>query len=168
MGSFELRAQDSTSFDLWEQKILQNESFDKMRTALQNGQFEVINDKTQIPNSLIELLSGHDLSEGILEIRNLIRFSDLHEKYRATDVIHDKELPSRQIMLLAKKSNQFVLTYKHGGIGHHNHILWCELENNMVKDLWIGVTFKDLFTMNDVIQITDIDPKKLNTNIVCK
>ena len=167
-GVAELLAQDSTSFEFWERKILQTENFENMRTGIQRDQFEVLNDKTQIPESLIELLSEHDPSEQILGIRNLINFSNPDEKYRSTDVVYDAKLPSRQIMLLAKNSNQILLTYKHGGMGHHHHILWCELTNNQVTGLWIGYTFEDMYTVNDVIRITDTDPKKLNTNLVCK
>lgn len=168
LGTAEIFAQDSTSFEFWERKILLTETFEDMRTGIQSGQFEVLNDKTQIPESLIELLTEHDPSEQILGIRNLIKFSNPDEKYRATDVVYDAELPSRQIMLLAKDSSQLLLTYKHGGMGHHHHILWCELTNNQVTNLWIGVTFKDMYSVNDVIRTTEIDPKKLNTNMVCK
>lgn len=168
LGTAKLYAQDSTTFEFWERKILLTENFENMRTGIQSGQFEVLNDKTQIPENLIELLTRHDPRNPVPGARNLIKFSNPDEKYRATDVVSDRKLPNRQIMLLARDSSQLLLTYKHGGWGHHHHILWCELSDNQIRNLWIGVTFEDLYSVNDVIRVTDTDPQQLNTNIVCK
>lgn len=154
-----LKAQDTTSFHYWENKILSTENFNSIRKSLSNDEFEILNDKKLIPKSLMKLLG---------ENKKRVKFSNPDEDYRSTDIVFNKNQPSRQIMMLAKSGSHLLLTYKHGGFGLHHHILWCELEKDKVKDLWIGVTFKDLFTVEDVIMATDIDIKRLNTNKVCK
>ena len=148
-------AQKEQSFEYWEEKIHANESFDKMKATFTSENYELLNDKKYIPNSLIKVLS-----DGIRKVK----FVNAGENYRATDVVRWRGQPTRQIMLLAKSESYLILTYKHGGRGHHHHIIWCELTDNKITDLWIGsVLLRDLYTLNDIISVTDIDPSELNT-----
>lgn len=146
------------SFDKWEKKILSNISFEKTRYSIEHDSLTAFYKKKEIPKSLIDTLRQWSRE---------FNFANPNEKYRSTDVVISRKIPSRQIIMILKNENNIFITYKHGGLGFHHHILWAETENNIVKDIWIGVTFNDLDTIDKIRNVLSEDPEDLNTNMVC-
>lgn len=146
------------TFDNWEKKILSNISFEKIRNSIEHDSLDVFYNKKDIPKSLIDTLKRWNKE---------FSFANPKEKYRSTDVVTNPKLPCRQIIMILKTKNNIFITYKHGGLGFHHHILWAEIQGAKVKDVWIGVTFDDLNTVDNVKKVLSENPEDLNTNMVC-
>jgi len=137
---------------------LSNLSFNEIRNIIQNESFTKYYNKKDIPHQIIDTLKSWNKD---------FSFANPDETFRSTDVIRDPKMPCRQIMIILKSSHNIFITYKHGGIGFHHHILWAKFDGENLVDLWIGVTFKEINDLEKVKLLLSGDPENLNTNIIC-
>lgn len=154
------------SYRLWEKKILSNVSFDQVISSLKEESFSTSKNKNDIPVSIIHLLESWN-EERKCPFGNEVKFANPTEQFESTDCIIDSKIPQRQLIVVLKNDKHIVLTYRHGGIGLHNHIVWVELRKNIVTDIWIGVTSKSLDSQTKVLEELSDRTKDLNTNIIC-
>jgi len=73
------------------------------------------------------------------------------KKYDATDVYTGPNVPSRQLIFMATGKNFFMMTYNHGGIGWHQHIVLVQFENNRIIHLWTSQAIGDLNSATEVL-----------------
>lgn len=158
-------SQDIT-FKRWEKKILSNDSFIRILSSLKEESFEVSYDKKDVPKSLRNILERWN-DERKCPFGNEVKFANPNEDFESTDCALDPQLPTRQIILILKNNKHVVITYKHGGIGLHNHILWAEFQNGFVKDIWVGVASKCLDSKAKIQETLNDKTENLNTNLVC-
>jgi len=144
------------SRETWENKILSNISLEKVYRTIENEDFEVFYNRKDIPKPLMDTLKRWD---------NKLKFANPSQKYEATDFITSNR-PSRQIIIVLKNESHTIFTYNHGGIGRHEHILWSEIKDDEVIDLWIGVGY-GLYDKNRILDFLAQALEKLNTNMVC-
>jgi hypothetical protein len=71
------------------------------------------------------------------------------EPFQETDAVLDK-LPWRQLRYLGKSGTVWIMTYKHGGIGLHYHLIICKIIDNNIKFFKTGVTTGDLETISQI------------------
>lgn len=67
-----------------------------------------------------------------------IDLANADEPYQATDVVLSKNIPKRQIISIFKNSSHFLMTYNHGGRGHHTHIMYFRYGEDQIFDFWVG------------------------------
>src|SRR5688572_21947428 len=113
------------SFNEWD--IIENKSVDNIVRVIESDTFHVYKTKNEIPRLLIRTLNSWDKEFSIVSSG---------DPYQATDMVTGK--PSRQLIAIFKNERHFIMTYNHGGRGRHTHIMYFQLENNDVKDFWVG------------------------------
>lgn len=156
-GALFCNAQTNT-YDKWEKRILSNTSFAKVRSSIEKDTFKVFYNRKEIPTSLIDTL---------IQWNKEFSLANPKEKFSSTDFITDSQLPRRQIIMIIKSKNNVFITYKHGGRGFHHHILWADIEGDKVNDIWIGVSYEKMDTINNIKKVLSEKPEDLNTNMVC-
>lgn len=60
------------------------------------------------------------------------KIADFNREFEMTDVIMNDTLPTRQLRLLAKKNNDWRLSYIQGGYGKHYVYAECKIENDLI------------------------------------
>lgn len=73
------------------------------------------------------------------------------EKYLSTDIHIGHNLPTRQLIFMAKGKNFFMMTYNHGGIGWHQHILFVQFTGDSILHFWTSQAVGNLNSAADVL-----------------
>lgn len=60
------------------------------------------------------------------------KIADFNREFEMTDVIMSDTLPTRQLRLLARKNNDWRLSYIQGGFGKHYVYAECKIENDSI------------------------------------
>lgn len=154
---FDVFPQD-TIFDHWKNKILPHLNLPVVKYSLQVESFEVYHDKNVIPKSLMDTL---------IKLDSTFSFANPNEEYEATDEIFYKNRPRRQIISVLKSKNYVFITYRHGGFGLHEHVLWAKVENDLIRDIWIGDAFSDVKSENQIRKLLEFVPQEFNVNNSC-
>jgi hypothetical protein len=152
--------QNECNYQIDTAKILANENLDSFLIKIKQEDFEVSHDKKDIPDIIKKAL---DRWTGGFSIANP------KESYNATDMRTDR-LPDRQLLFLAINQEIFLMSYLHGGIGEHGHILFVKFYDGQILDVWTGVCEKDLDSKSQVLHYVKTRRNKdggLNTNIIC-
>lgn len=92
--------------------------------------------KKFIPLVLLERL--HQISGENFEIANR------NEPFQQFDAIVDDKLPWRQLRFLGSLESLWVMTYQHGGIGLHYHIVLCKIQNDKLNFFLTGISLVDV------------------------
>ena len=150
----------SQDFKINERKILSNANLDYYLKALKNEQFTPLVKRRDIPDFIKEQLPWINDKE----------MADIGQKYQATDVIQDENLPWRRLLFACNNKHVLVVTYVHGGFGTNYKILFVRYADRRVKDVWIGTTFcNDLVSVTNILRCIQENRNKkwgLNTNFV--
>jgi hypothetical protein len=147
-----------TIFDHWKNKILPYLYLPVVKYSIQRDSFEVYHDKNVIPKSLMDTLIKWD---------STFSFANPNEEYEATDETFYKNRPCRQIISVLKSKNYVFITYKHGGFGRHEHILWAKIENDLIRDIWVGDAYYDVKTEEQIRKVLKFIPQEFNANNSC-
>jgi hypothetical protein len=130
-----------SDFDYWKTKIVNDESIEIVKKSLACDDYILSREKDDIPNQLIEILTAW---------RNeAFTISNVNEKYESTDTV-DGSLPSRQLISIFRNKDYFFMNYNHGGIGHHMHIIWCNIIDEKIKDIWIYYSKNPIKNIDDL------------------
>jgi len=116
--------------------------------------------KDSMPDILIRKLN--ELGESSFELAYPT------EPFQHSDVIVNDKLPWKQLRFLGKSGDIWIITYMHGGVGLHYHLVICKTSNNEIKSLRAGVSLVDLETIAQIkkaltdqkIEFKNIDSKK--------
>ncbi len=117
----------------WEKRFYSGETLDAVQQSTKCSEYIIVsNDKERSQDEIID----------IIPLWNSVNFSiaNPNEDYNSTDCLAPS-LPNRQLISIFQNKDFFILHYKHGGIGHHHHIIWCSIQNNKISDIWICNTF---------------------------
>jgi len=147
-------------FVIDQQKILKNENLPKLIDKLKISQLQTINDVNRIPTQVLNFLNGVD---------NEFSIANPNDKWNATDVIADKNLPHRKLLYFGNGKNIALLTYNLGGIGMSTKILIFEFDKEKVTDFWCGSVLVDLKNKEQTLKYLQENMNKewgLNTNIL--
>lgn len=112
-------------------------------------------DLKQIPSAVINrILRTNDSIDYLIHKErhktNLKEFlANTDQEWNETDVISNSKLPSRGFIYAVRLNSKWVLTYEHGGIGSHYHIVYVD-ENNLSK-LTISVTLLNSRQINQLV-----------------
>jgi hypothetical protein len=144
----------------WESRIYSNVSFAEMNNSIKKDSFDVFYNKNVVPKQLIDTLT--QLMDTLDPFERTFCFANPTEKYNSTDEIDNFELPYRQIIMVLKNKNYIFITYKHGGFGAHNHILWAKIVNNAVADIWVGTTSEYIDSIDKFKKVLLKKPEEFN------
>lgn len=99
-------------------------------------------DKSKIPKALLKQL---DVAGG-----EPFEIANLKDPFQSTDVIANEKLPGRQLRFLGKSDSLWLMTYKHGGIGAHYHLVLCEVFDNNVRMFRTGISLSELENLSQI------------------
>jgi hypothetical protein len=99
------------------------------------------------------------------ETLKLKRFmANTYEKWNATDMVTDENLPFRRFIYAIKSGTKWILTYEHGGIGAHYHVVYLDTKD--YKSLTTSVTLLNSKEIDDLIwnkKIEEIEKRQFGT-----
>jgi hypothetical protein len=129
-------------------------------TVASNRVWKQYNKKDSIPKIIINKIEQS--IEGNFDIANP------DKPFQSTDVIMDDKLPWRQLRFLGNAGNDWIMTYKHGGIGLHYHFITCKIIADKMVAFNTGTSIDELETMTQIkqalsegrIDFTDIGSKE--------
>jgi len=153
-------AQSDCYYKLDKEKILANKNLDIFFKKLETDSFIIWNDKDKIPAYIMKQFNC---------ISDNAKLANPSEKFEENDFVTDSTLPGRQLIFCAKSKNLFVLTYVHGGLAEHIHIVLMEFEKEKLVDVWCGVNIDELKDIKEIISFIKNNRDKedgLNTNII--
>jgi hypothetical protein len=77
--------------------------------------------------------------------------ADRDQKYQEADVIDERGLANRRLILAGVCKNRWFIHYEHGGIGVSDAILVLDVApNNSMRFVWGGAGFKKATTVDDL------------------
>ncbi|HYV92944.1 MAG TPA: hypothetical protein VE978_14230 [Chitinophagales bacterium] len=151
--------QKKCSFQIDTAKILANRNLDSFIADLKSDNFDITNNKKNIPKFIKRQL---DCFTGNFRIANP------DEPYNSTDIII-RSMPGRQLVFLAQSNDLLVMQYLEGGYVRTSHLLLVKFKDSKIVDLWKGICFHDISTIQDVTGYLELNRNKewgLNTNII--
>ncbi len=148
-------AQVEKAFVIDSSAVWTNQNLDNFIYMLKSEDFEVSYDKNKIPRNIKRSLTY--LTNDSFSIANP------DENYRCC-CSSSSSLPKRQLQFLGVSSNLVALTYLTGGVGVSTHILLIWFDNLEVKDIWAGITLKDIKSKNKLIKFLQ-EQKQLELNL---
>lgn len=110
--------------------ILSNKNLRLLLLEIENQKFNRNNNMKAVPikvKSFLDCLAG-----GLFHIANP------NEKWQATDVVFEENLPWRQLVNLHLNSNFVVLSYYTGGVGKWGGVLIIKYKKSEILDFWCG------------------------------
>jgi hypothetical protein len=130
-----------SQFNLNEAKILNNESVNKIVKILDTARLGSYRDIKYIPRVALKTLTRIEKTQNKIEevefvIEDKFRIANPGEEYDATCAVTGK--PTRQLIVILKNEQYFIMTYDHGGRGRHSHIMFFEIEGKKINDFWVG------------------------------
>lgn len=126
---------------LWQKRILNDVSLVEVKHSLGCDDYVISFEKEDIPSELISILSNWR------DERFIIANTD--EEYNLTDC-EDDSLPFRKLISVIRNEEYAFISYHHGGIGYHTHILWCKISDNNIIDIWICNSYNENVRINDI------------------
>ena len=78
------------------------------------------------------------------------KIANPNEQFNATDVIVNDSLPSRQLILVAKRKIDWRIIYTQGGVGMYYVISQCKIRDDSIFDFKIAHTLVE-YVNNDTI-----------------
>jgi hypothetical protein len=102
-------------------------------SIIENTKWRLYNSKDSIPKQLNEFL---------FVINGETKIANPNEEFEVTDNIVNDTLPTRQLQLLARKNNEWRMTYIQGGFGKSYIYLQCKIQNDSIINLKKGYSFK--------------------------
>lgn len=142
-----------------EKDVVENKSVDSIIDVIDKQELKLYKDKNEIPKIIRRTIKSWD---------NKFSLSNPGKNYEATDMISSGR-PRRQLIAIFKNEKYFIMTYNHGGRGHHRHIMYFQIDNEKVVDFWVGYGRGDGKEMEDKQNIKDwltLKANSLQTNVV--
>jgi hypothetical protein len=120
------------------------------RKSLQDSsRFHEVHSTTNLPPVIVALCGS--------------KLADPGEKWNATDVIMEPNLPGKRLIRAAAGGDYYVVHYERGGIAHTFHILIAKLTKNDAKPkvVWqaVGGQFKDYAAFLDALRSGKLDDR---------
>lgn len=140
-----------------ERNVLENKSVDSILNVIETQDLSIYADKREIPKIITRTIKSWDKE---------FELANPGQPYDATDVVSGGK-PRRQLISILKNESYFIMTYRHGGIGHHVHIMYFHFTDDKILDFWVGYGRED--GMDDKQSIKDwltLKSKGLQTNFV--
>ena len=123
------------------------------RKALQDSsRFHEVRSTSDLPPTIVALCAG-----------DKARLADPGQKWQATDVIMEPNLPGKRLIWAAIGSDYYVVHYERGGIAHSFHIFVARVAGNdtQPKVVWraLGGPFKDYAAFLEALRGGKLDDR---------
>jgi hypothetical protein len=142
-----------------EEEILSNRSVDKIIEVLNNENLKFYAKASGIPTAVKRIVSSRGQK---------FRIVDVGKDYQAGCIVNGR--PERQLIALFRNEEYGVLTYNHGGVGNHSHIMYFRIQNSAVTEFWVGLgEGRDLANKEKIKEILLVNRGRewgLHTNMV--
>jgi hypothetical protein len=141
-----------------ESDVIENKSVDSIIGVLERQNLKLYKSKSEIPRIIKRTINSWD---------EKFKIVNLGRPYQSSDIYSGK--PDRQLIAIFKNKNHFIMTYNHGGRGHHRHIMYFKTDNGKVIDFWVGYGRGRGNEMEDKENIKDwltLKSQALQTNFV--
>ncbi len=141
-------------------EIFDNKNLPSLIQKLEKTELTTKNDKAKIPEIILNFLNS---------LSNDFSIANPNEKWNATDVIIDKDLPRRKLIYFGEGKNIALMSYYSGGIGKSTKILIFEFDNEKIIDFWSGNVLVDFDNKNEILEFLKNNTNKrwaLNSNIL--
>ena len=120
-------------------------SGDDRRAMQDSSRFHEVRFTSDLPPTIVALCAG-----------DKARLADPGQKWQATDVIMEPNLPGKRLIWAEVGSDYYVVHYERGGIAHSFHILVAKLTKNdaQPKVVWraVGGPLKDYAAFLDALR----------------
>jgi hypothetical protein len=136
-------AQNNCGITVDTMKIYLDENLADFISDLQTQKFKTSRDKNQIPGTIKQYLNC--LTNDSFSIANP------NEEYRCCCTSSEK-LPRRKLLFFSENKGMFLFTYLTGGVGVSTKILMLKVQDDKVIDLWIGYSFTELKSKDQVVK----------------
>lgn len=110
-----------------ETDVIKNKSLDNVIKALDEQDLKLYITKKEIPKIVKRTIKSWG---------DKFSIANPGQDYQATDIVTGR--PRRQLIAIFKNENYFIMTYNHGGRGHHEHIMYFQINNDKIIDFWVG------------------------------
>lgn len=111
-----------------EKDVIENKSVDKIIGVIDRQDLRLFKDKKEIPKLIKKTINSWDRE---------FKLANPTQTYEATDLVSGRK-PRRQLIAIFKNENYFIMTYNHGGRGHHRHIMYFQIDDDKIVDFWVG------------------------------
>ncbi len=108
--------------------VIENKSVDNVIAVIDKEDLKLYKDKKEIPKIIKATIKSWDRK---------FKLANPGQYYEATDIVSGRH-PRRQLIAIFKSEKYFIMTYNHGGYGHHRHIMYFQIDNDKVIDFWVG------------------------------
>jgi hypothetical protein len=110
-----------------ESDVLENKSVDNIIKVINEQDLKFFKNKKDIPKIIRRTIKSWDEKFSIV---------NPGQDYQSTDIVTGQ--PRRQLIAIFKNKNYFIMTYNHGGYGHHRHIMYFQIDDDKIIDFWVG------------------------------
>lgn len=128
----------------------------KVNSIYKSDSSRFVFDLTVVPEKfLFAVIQAHDSLEYALRhdkslkntpLKNFI--ANQEESWNATDVVKDEVLPWRKFLFAIQHPDGWVISYLHGGIGSHQHLVYFDTSGNLLSSF---VTLINSKIINELI-----------------
>ena len=78
------------------------------------------------------------------------KIANPNQRYNETDVVRNRRLPWRRIHVIYRSADYFLMIYRKGGFTINDYLIWCQLHNDKVVDIWVGYYRADNYDILDI------------------